>query len=51
MLVSNESTVVVVDVPGMLGLFAFAAVSVLVITALSLPAATRAARPDGLRTE
>ncbi|RKT88167.1 FtsX-like permease family protein [Saccharopolyspora antimicrobica] len=42
---------VVLDVPGMLGLFAFAAASVLVVTALSLPAATRAARPDGLRTE
>ncbi|MGW1675929.1 FtsX-like permease family protein [Saccharopolyspora sp. NPDC002376] len=49
-LVSNESAVVL-DVPGMFGLFSFAAVSVLVVTVLILPAAARAARPDGLRTE
>ncbi|MDA3643066.1 cell division protein FtsX [Saccharopolyspora indica] len=49
-LVSSKGPVVV-DVPGMLGLFAFAAASVLVVTVLTLPAATRAAAPEGLRTE
>ncbi|SDW94378.1 FtsX-like permease family protein [Saccharopolyspora shandongensis] len=42
---------IVFDLPGMLGLFAFAAAAVLVVTALTLPALGRAAHPTGLRTE
>ncbi|MEU6265036.1 ABC transporter permease [Saccharopolyspora shandongensis] len=42
---------IVFDLPGMLGLFAFAAAAVLVVTALTLPTLGRAAHPTGLRTE
>ncbi|MCI2416504.1 cell division protein FtsX [Saccharopolyspora sp. K220] len=41
----------VFDIPGMLGLFVFAAAAVLVMTALTLPALGRATNPTGLRTE
>jgi ABC-type antimicrobial peptide transport system permease subunit len=39
------------DVPGMLGLFAFAIAAVVVVTALTLPALNRSTQPTGLRTE
>lgn len=39
------------DLPGMLGLVAIAVLSVLVVTALTLPTLRRAMHPDGLHTE
>ncbi|MEV0049387.1 ABC transporter permease [Saccharopolyspora shandongensis] len=42
---------IVFDLPGMLGLFAFAAAAVLVVTVLTLPTLGRASHPTGLRTE
>ncbi|MEV0699720.1 FtsX-like permease family protein [Saccharopolyspora sp. NPDC050389] len=48
---NNGRGQIVFDLPGMLGLFAFAAAAVLVVTALALPALGRAAHPTGLRTE
>ncbi|MER6990240.1 FtsX-like permease family protein [Saccharopolyspora hirsuta] len=49
--VISQEDEIAFDVPGMLGLLAFAAIAVVVVTALSLPAARRATRPEGLRTE
>ncbi|MCA1195269.1 ABC transporter permease [Saccharopolyspora sp. 6V] len=40
-----------VDLPGMAAVLAFAAVSVLVVTALTAPALSKAMSPDGLHTE
>ncbi|GAA3358864.1 FtsX-like permease family protein [Saccharopolyspora gregorii] len=50
-LASQSELLIAPDLPGMAAVLAFAAVSVLVVTALTAPALSKAMSPDGLHTE